>query len=574
MGSAFVAPANAQEERLAFLGDLTYDEKIEMLGEFSGEELFGLGTAEYNRAAFEESQKNRCEIEMPAGRGAVTTNTWPGGLVPYAFNGNVNATNQNRAIQAMQALEAAAPLTFVPRTNESAFIIFNDAGGNSSPVGRQSGGQTINIASWSFRFIIAHEIMHSLGFWHEQQRPDRGTYVQINFGNVQSGTGGNFTIPGNSIAEGEYDFESIMHYGQCDFTTCSSCNSSCRTITVLPPFTSQQSVIGQRGQLSAGDIASLNALYGGGNAPLPVMDDFEATTLDQGTWFASNGAGVNTQAINETSGIRSLNIGGQQSVRTLSLSAFEFGDITVAYEWERTGNGNSPENGEDLVVDYLNNQGAWIEIARYLGSGPDMSNFQTDSHALPSDAQHNDLRVRFTALGTSPGNDEYFIDDVLITGTPISPGDFSVITPVDGATQVATSPAFQWEMAPGASSYRLLVDNSMNFSSPNLDFTTAFTNFSNPGFQLSEGQTYFWKVEAINSNGTTASSPTPSMFRTQGGSCKGDCDGNFVVNFNDLVCILFRFGNAGEDEDVDCDGGALPDLEPAIRAIPSMMRLC
>ena len=49
-------------------------------------------------------------------------------------------------------------------------------------------GQVINLAPRCFsRGPVAHEIMHSFGFLHEQQRNDRDKYVKINWQNVISG---------------------------------------------------------------------------------------------------------------------------------------------------------------------------------------------------------------------------------------------------------------------------------------------------------------------------------------------------------------------------------------------------
>jgi len=556
---ATFSSASAQshnQDRLPMFGDMTYEEKLGFLGEFSGEEIFGLGTAEYKRASFEESQKHPCEIvvDFDVEAGAGVNNTWPDGVVPYAFNANVSATNRNRAIAAMNEISAIAPVFFIPRTTETAFIVYNNSTVNSSQVGRTGGAQTINMVSWSFRFIIVHEIMHALGFWHEQQRPDRNGFVQINFGNVQPGTTGNFTIPGGTFNIGTYDFGSVMHYGQCDFTVCGVCNSACRTITVLPPNTGQQGLIGQRSELSTGDIESINVLYGGGTTALPIVDDFESGTIDDTVWFAGNGAAITTQGIAEPSGVRSVNLASTQLLRLLFADATLLDSINVSYAWQRRGGGDSPETNDDLLVEYFNNVGQWTLIARHLGSGPDMTTYMSESFDLPADAQHEDFRVRFTNTSMVGGGfDDYFLDDVSVTASPALPGSFSTLLPADGATEVANSPLFTWEAAAATTSYRLLVDNNSDFSSPSLDFVTPVTSFSNPGFNIGDGD-YFWKVLATNMNGETTSSPDPSIF-TVGlpqEACLGDCDESGTVDFNDLVAMLFAFGPAGGPGDL-CD---------------------
>ena len=51
------------------------------------------------------------------------------------------------------------------------------------------GRQTISLGSGcAHHSVILHELGHVVGFWHEQNRPDRDNYVRIVKNNIISGT--------------------------------------------------------------------------------------------------------------------------------------------------------------------------------------------------------------------------------------------------------------------------------------------------------------------------------------------------------------------------------------------------
>ena len=187
----------------------------------------------------------------------------------------------------MADLAAAANITFVPRTSEPNWIRFFNSTGNNSYVGMIGGQQAVNIASWTYRFIIVHELRHAMGFWHEQQRPDRDAFVTINWANIQTAYASNFnTLPGATTV-GSYDFDSVMHYDQCAFSIdCPpgyTCGCSHHVIDVLPPYAASQSGLGQRAHLSIGDAVGAASHYGAAIAP--VIASFAPTTAAPNTFL-------------------------------------------------------------------------------------------------------------------------------------------------------------------------------------------------------------------------------------------------------------------------------------------------
>jgi len=194
-------------------------------------------------------------------RGVFDTNWWPGGNVPFQFDANVTAAHQNDMLAAMAEWEAVANVDFRERDGEADYIHIQDALTNSSHVGRAGGRQVVNIFNWDFQFIMAHELGHALGLWHEHSRPDRNTYVTIHLGSITDAEEHNFTRHTGADTYGSYDFDSLMHYGQCAFTNC-TCPANCVAIEVNSPWDTQwQSAIGQRDHLSTIDQLTMQMMY-------------------------------------------------------------------------------------------------------------------------------------------------------------------------------------------------------------------------------------------------------------------------------------------------------------------------
>ncbi len=218
------------------------------------------------------------------------TNFWTSGIVPYEFDANVTQANRNAMLVALADWEAVANVDFRPRVGDTNYVHIRDSTydtepGNNSQVGMIGGMQTINIVSWGSEYIMAHELGHALGLWHEQSRPDRDSFVQIEWDCIQSGYAHNFNRHDEAGQYGPYDFDSVMHYGQSDFFTPTTpyCGSIGRTITVLPPNQAWQNLIGQRTHFSDLDQLTMSFLYAQPN--WRFVDGAYAGSTETGQFF-------------------------------------------------------------------------------------------------------------------------------------------------------------------------------------------------------------------------------------------------------------------------------------------------
>jgi len=218
---------------------------------------------------------------------------WPAGIIPYRFdptqvsNGTITAAKMQQFRDGVAEWMAFANVHFNEFTGGAPtnYITVQEnasiGGGFSSSVGMAGGEQFVQFGpdAWN-RGTVCHETGHALGFWHEQQRDDRDTYVVILTQNIIPGQEGNFAkIVGGSVAQGAYDFYSIMHYAR---NALSIDPDNLDTIEPQPPYSQFLDIMGQvyYRTLSKLDRAGMALVYGN---PVPLPSAVVTNTNDGGS---------------------------------------------------------------------------------------------------------------------------------------------------------------------------------------------------------------------------------------------------------------------------------------------------
>ncbi|CAF1495364.1 unnamed protein product [Adineta steineri] len=189
---------------------------------------------------------------------------WTNGIVPYMMKpGDFNAGQEAVIVQAMRRLEQSVAINnklcvqFRPKiATDKHFITIKDGAGCTSSVGQNwHSVKELTLGSGCIHEgTIMHELLHTLGFWHEQSRPDRDNYVTVQYANVQKGLEhafNKYTTTVDTLGT-PYDYQSLLHYGTDYFTS-----NGKPTLVPKDPL----AVIGQRNNLSSIDIQEVRLYY-------------------------------------------------------------------------------------------------------------------------------------------------------------------------------------------------------------------------------------------------------------------------------------------------------------------------
>ena len=220
-----------------------------------------------------------------------TGRRWVNGFIPFKLHSSVTDPGLIQNFNdAKAAWEKKTPITFVPQTSETDFILLKQVPGAtkcSSPAGRKGGPQELNCDSGFNLATMVHELGHAIGLHHEHQRPDRDASMAVSAAAIVKEPE-NYARRDDEWMVGPYDLVSVMHY---EWSTA----TNQKPITKITPFPPATYPTPPPIDPSIGDAEGVKFMYGIVPERTPITslrrgDDMEiwlvgADGIVRGAWF-------------------------------------------------------------------------------------------------------------------------------------------------------------------------------------------------------------------------------------------------------------------------------------------------
>jgi hypothetical protein len=200
-----------------------------------------------------------------AGISKTSGEKWTGAVIPYVFDSGATPNIRNQFERAVGIYNNQTVVRYVPRSNQANYVRVVAGNGCSSYVGMMTtsfkpNGQEITLGSDGCDIAASlHEMGHAAGLIHEQQRPDRDNYVNINFSLIDPNWRSQYEVVTGELGNmhTSYDYNSIMHYD--NFQVNGQWIMTSRSGNPAPQN------IGSKDNLTSSDLESFKAIYGTGD---------------------------------------------------------------------------------------------------------------------------------------------------------------------------------------------------------------------------------------------------------------------------------------------------------------------
>uniref|UniRef100_A0A0N5CCG7 Metalloendopeptidase n=1 Tax=Strongyloides papillosus TaxID=174720 RepID=A0A0N5CCG7_STREA len=204
---------------------------------------------------------------------------WSDGRIPYTISSQYSSFSRSKIAEAIEEYRKLTCIDFAPKSAADVdYIHIVPDDGCYSLVGRVGGKQPVSLGDGCIqKGIIIHELMHSVGFFHEQSRSDRDEYINIKWENVEAGLQDQFEkydLKMIDHLDTNYDYGSVMHYAPTAF-------SKNGKITIEPRKKGVE--IGQRVGFSPLDLYKINKLYNCPQLVKPPTDEISEEVIETTT---------------------------------------------------------------------------------------------------------------------------------------------------------------------------------------------------------------------------------------------------------------------------------------------------
>lgn len=237
------------------------------------------------------------------------------------------------------------------------------------------------------------------------------------------------------------------------------------------------------------------------SAPLGAGTTEDAVTDPLEDWFVASQHSANLQRTPTDRGVRVGPDGGEQATLTYVRPGITSAAVTLAHPRDRAG-----------VRLQVSADGAtnWKTVKpRTVHAGRDAVTL-----SLSGLAGIGGVRVEW------PSGSRAAVTGVSLTSAAESlataiPGPFAVTAPPSGPTEVSPETSISWSASAGAAYYSIVVSKNADLSSPVVQATSLRTTSYRPTVSLDASTTYYVQVQAVNADGTTTATGSPTSFTTR-----------------------------------------------------------